>query len=574
MIKKLNSKLPIFIAVVLAIMLAPATGSAQVLTAPCLDPAVPLVVEEARLPFTLPDNSDPSVLQPTSFAQQMIEGAGFDDFGPAVVNQLCNAPNLAAAEEIALQKGQLLWQMAVDRAQKRVPVVGSLPYSDDRPLYWTRLQTRAALRQWVPGFPLSGEQRTALITSFDRASRGMFDIDFPAGNDVKRLIMSGFDPYTLDGGDKGTAPGAAGNNIRHGNPSGAAALSLDGTQYTAKDGKVVYIEAYTLPVNYPEFKQGYLEDTVGPFMLAGPRQVNASVTVSQAGGSVFNLEMWNGRYHGVSLGNDNYAGCPSVPNPTPPPNSIPQLAVNNPECNSMVVDRWGGPAAFALYNPPQWTTGSLPFGEMIAANTGAGVPRPPDDTWPDTSVAFGVVWHTNYTEFPDCTSIVRITRNSPVPTEYPPPTPPIPPDSGSCSNSGGGGNYLSNESAYRNTLLRDRMGLNIPAGHIHTPGMQHFETLYIPSDATFDTWRLAIAQQVQNLIHVVGDYAPSPPLYLGDFDGDGDVDGSDLAAFSREFGRTDCSSDNPCKGDFDHDGDVDGTDLAAFSRNFGRTSSR
>lgn len=508
MTKKHWPNFSISVGITLVVLLASPTVFAQVLTAPCLDPNVPLAVEEARLPFTLPDNSNPAVLQSTSFAQQMIEGAGFEDFGPSVVNQLCHAPNLKVAQNIAMQNGQQLWRMAVDRAQQRGPVAGNLPYSDDRPLYWTRLQVRAALRQWMPQFALSNDDLTELITTFDRASRGMFDINFPAGKGVKRLIMSGFDPYTLDGGDRGTAPGAAGNNIRHGNPSGATALSLDGTQYKAKDGKVVFIEAYTLPVNYPEFKQGYLEDTVGPFMLPGPRQVNASVTVSQAGGSVFNLEMWNGRYHGVSLGNDNFASCPSVRNPNPPPNSIPQLAINNHECNSMVVEEWGGPATFDLFNPPQWTTGSLPFGEMIAANTGASVPRPPGDTWPDTSVAFGVVWHTNYTEFPDCTSITRITRNSPPPVEYPPPTPPIPPDPGSCSYSGGGGNYLSNESAYRNTLLRDRMGLDIPAGHIHTPGMQHFETDFNPSDQTFDAWRLAIAQQARNLIHVVADYAP------------------------------------------------------------------
>jgi len=510
MTKNCNLKCLNSIATVLAVMLASASVFAQVLTAPCLDPTVPLAVEEARLPFTLPDNSDPSVLQPTSFGQQMIEGAGFQNFGPSVVKQLCQAPNLKVAQTIVMQNGKQLWKMAVDRAQERGPVVGNLPYSDDRPLYWTRLQTRAALRQWMPRFSLSADERTQLITTFDRASRGMFDIDFPAGFGVKRLIMSGFDPYTLDGGPKGTAPGAAGNNIRHGNPSGAAALSLDGKQYKSKDGTVVFIEAYTLPVNFPEFRQGYLEDTVGPFMLPGKRQVNASVTVSQAGGSVFNLEMWNARYHGTSLGNDNFRPCPSVPNPTPPPSSIPQLAINNNECNSIVVERWGGPATFDLDDPPQWTTGSLPFGEMIAANTGASVPRPPGDTWPDTSVAFGVVWHTNYTEFPDCASITRITRNSPPPVEYPPPTPPIPPDPDSCSYSGGGGNYLSNESAYRNTLLRDRMGLDIPAGHIHTPGMQNFDAdnLYNPSDDTFNAWRLAIVQQTQNLIYVVADYAP------------------------------------------------------------------
>ncbi len=57
----------------------------------------------------------------------------------------------------------------------------------------------------------------------------------------------------------------------------------------------------------------------------------------------------------------------------------------------------------------------------------------------------------------------------------------------------------------------------------------------------------------------------------GDFDKDGDVDGSDLAIFSREFGRTDCSPANPCRADFDNDGDEDGSDLAVFSRDFGRT---
>jgi len=52
----------------------------------------------------------------------------------------------------------------------------------------------------------------------------------------------------------------------------------------------------------------------------------------------------------------------------------------------------------------------------------------------------------------------------------------------------------------------------------------------------------------------------------GDFD---DVDGSDLAVFAADFGRTDCSGD--CEGDFDGDNDVDGSDLATFAADFGRT---
>jgi hypothetical protein len=242
---------------------------------------------------------------------------------------------------------------------------------------------------------------------------------------------------------------------------------------------------------------------VGPFMLPGPRQVDASVTVSQAGPYEFDLEQWNGRYHGVSIGNDNFASCPTQ-------NGVPQLAINNPDCNISVVNRWGGPSGFDLNNPPQWTTTTLPVAKMIAGDTGAGITRPPGDGWPDTSQAFGVVWHTNYTEFPSCDSTTRVTGNSPVPTAYPPPTAPVPPDPGSCAYSGGGGNYLSNESAYRNTLLRDRMGLSIPAGHIHTPNMQHFDAgdLFNASDTTFNAWRNAIVEQGARLVHVVADNAP------------------------------------------------------------------
>src|SRR5215831_17429921 len=82
-------------AAVLATVLASVgVSSAQVLVAPCLDPAVALSVEENRLTFTLPDNSNPAVLQPTSFAEQMITGADFQDFGPSVVKQLCQMPTL------------------------------------------------------------------------------------------------------------------------------------------------------------------------------------------------------------------------------------------------------------------------------------------------------------------------------------------------------------------------------------------------------------------------------------------------------------------------------------------------
>ena len=66
-------------------------------------------------------------------------------------------------------------------------------------------------------------------------------------------------------------------------------------------------------------------------------------------------------------------------------------------------------------------------------------------------------------------------------------------------------------------------------------------------------------------------YGPCEPLCRGDFNHDGDVDGSDLAVFAADFGRTDCLPENPCQGDFDNDRDIDGSDLAVFAADFGRT---
>ena len=468
---------------------------ASVGTPDCLDPTAELTVEESRLAASLPDADDPAVPADRTFARTMIEGGGFGGYTEAFTRALCRTDSLEVATRLAERKGEALWEAAARRAQSPGAVRGDLPASDDRPLYWTRVEPMAVLHQWAPRGGLTESERAELVDTFDKAARGMSTIDLPPGDDVLRVIVSGFDVYTLDGGTTGQAPETVGNNIRHGNPSGATALALDGTTYRTDDGKVAHVEAYTLPVSYAEFERGYLEDTVGPFMEPGPRQVDASITVSQAGGSQFNLEQWNARYHGVSPGNDNVTPCPIK-------DDAFQLAVDNPACNSQVVDRWGG--GDELTDPPQWTTASLPIAEMIAADTGADVPRPPGDEWPDESVAFGVVWNTSYTQFPDCTSGELEDVNEPSVT-YPPATPPVPPADDSCSFSGGGGNYLSNESAYRNTLLRDRMGLDIPAGHIHTPDMQHFETDFGVSDPTFDAWRTSIAAQSRNLVHAVLD---------------------------------------------------------------------
>jgi hypothetical protein len=57
----------------------------------------------------------------------------------------------------------------------------------------------------------------------------------------------------------------------------------------------------------------------------------------------------------------------------------------------------------------------------------------------------------------------------------------------------------------------------------------------------------------------------------GDFETDGDVDGTDALMFKADFFRNDCDINlPPCNGDFNCDGDVDGTDALMFKTDFFR----
>jgi hypothetical protein len=258
------------------------------------------------------------------------------------------------------------------------------------------------------------------------------------------------------------------------------------------------------------------EETLAPWFMPGPQRVDASITMSQGSGDQFNLEMWNGRFHGPSAGNDGITLCPTANNARIPPND---------DCDVYPPAKFLGysPVPWQRDFPPQFTTTTLPIAAMINAATGSGVPRPPGDSfppanlpasYPDPTGAFGVQWHINYTIFPDCNNPATVNVNTNT-FEFPPPTPPIAPRPTDCARQGGGGDYLSNESAYRNTLLRDVFGLSIPAGHIHTPVMTRFSTgdNALITDAMFEAYRTGIVQQGRNLVFtVLRNLGPQPPL--------------------------------------------------------------
>ncbi|SDB84603.1 hypothetical protein [Acinetobacter boissieri] len=498
------------------------------------DTSVPLSYEERRLETPLPysginvvgNNSAP-------LATRIINGTGFEDFTPAFKASLCaedgttTLSNFKQAMETVNRSGEQLWRAAVDRAQnKRVRKPSeTLPSSEDRMLYWTRVQMTKALRQWNPHFALTLKQKEQLQWAFEKSSRGQNDINLPKGTTAngkvyRRMIISGFDVFTL-----GT-PGEVNMGLRNGNPTGAIALALDGKEFTLSDGSILHIESYILPVSYDPFRKGMQEDTLGPWFKKGPQRVDASITMSQGASNIFWLEQYNGRYHGTYPGNDGMIYCQS--------NSLPKdvLAVGTQisvdaepithigsGCNIVVQEDWyrsNTSSQWIKDSPPQFTKASLPYKKILESQTQRGIVRPIGATSEGTE-GFDVTWHTNYTYFPDCSVYSTINQAwHGVVNKMPDLSTVKDPDPTWCARRGGGGDYLSNESGYRNTLLRDVMGLNIPAGHVHVPVMNYYYDGTVINgggtrddnsitDTRYESYRTAIIGQSINLLKVIGE---------------------------------------------------------------------
>lgn len=383
----------------------------------------PLTVEEQRLTGAVP--------------QEILRRSGFDDVAPGFARALEHTGTPAQARQLATADGRRLWRRAVDRVQGRGPAGGDLSRDDDRPLYWARLGMTRALREWRPAFALDERRRTALIEAVERSSRGQDSIELPAGQQVKRVLITGFDPFELD------------DDARRSNPSGAAALALDGTTVDTPAGPA-RIEAAVFPVRWADFAAGTVERTLLPYFRPGPKRVDLFTTISQGRPGRFDVERTNGAWRGGYPDNAGESRTETVPVPPDLPSVHPQ---------------------------PQWTTTSLPYAAITSANTG---PFPVHD-------------NTSVTEIPAGGTDPVVRPDGPTP--------------GSTARGGGGGDYLSNEIAYRATLLRDAVGLRVPGGHLHTPVLQFGEGNTDPAgdavtDPEFVRNRLAITAQVRSVIRV------------------------------------------------------------------------
>jgi hypothetical protein len=421
----LSSVLAVTVAPLLAAVPAGAAPPAPtVVRAPssCFARSVEPTVEQARLVRRAP--------------QRILERSGADRRVERFARALCRAGSRGAAARIVDGHGHRLWTWATDRAQGEIPVSGSLPGGDDRPLYWARVAMTRLISQWTPprGSSPSPAARARLVERLETTSRGQDTLRPHRRADGRRtraVVVTGFDPFTLD------------VDARIGNPSGAVALALDGRRLRTGDGWV-RIETAMFPVRWDDFADGEVERTLAPFVRQGARGLDALVTVSQGRPDQFDLEVWNGAHRGGFADNENLERTGTIPVPAGYPTVSPQ---------------------------PQFTRTDLPVRRMQARDTGR----------------YRVRINHEITEHDPATGEERTHTDGPTP--------------GWEALVGSPGDYLSNEIAYRATLLRDGARARNVGGHVHTPvlGVPHGRVI---TDRGFVRRRDAIVAQTRALVRV------------------------------------------------------------------------
>lgn len=307
--------------------------------------------------------------------------------------------DLAVAQRVMNQLGDELWQHSKQQAQNGNVV-------DDRPLYWTRLTIHSFIKSSKHNF--NGTELKTLLETFEKSSRGYSDMAYVKLTD-KRIFLTGFDPFLLD------------RNLQQSNPSGLAALLLDGKVIELEYmGKTITAEINTamIPVRYEDFDQGEVENLLAPFYALNSVDLIATMSM---GRSDFDLEHFPGlRRSATAPDNVNvYTGANKT----------------NPLVPSLLAAPLKGDE-FVLF--------SLPYQVMMKAKG----PYKINDNRGVTILTGG--------------KAKDITANNLVEL------------SDKVAVQGGGGGYLSNEISYRSIVLRNKLGSTIPTGHIHTPRISGF----------------------------------------------------------------------------------------------------
>ncbi|MDJ0835794.1 MAG: S8 family serine peptidase [Acidobacteriota bacterium] len=318
-------------------------------------------------------------------------------------------------------------------------------YPDDRLLYWARLEMIVSLKSH-PELLHALSDRNRLVRSFEEKSRGYFSVVFPANRSIKRVLLTGFDPFAISG-----------NNPLKSNPSGAAVLALHGYELTLLNGSAL-VQSAVFPTRYRDFEQngdgsGVVEDFFSRFIdSAHPnyQEVDLIITLSLGSRDHFQLERFASRYRDGTKDNENM-----------PP---------------------AGPPAFEFpdaLNGKEFYETSLPVTKMVAATNELGTrdihydnsfeyvdrsgPKEKtvkyEDKYLGGNLPIENSGHSDHGNFTGLTPAELDLGTTPAEGEIE-------------ARKGSGGAFVSNEIFYRVSRLRARHNPNLPTGHLHLPILQ------------------------------------------------------------------------------------------------------
>lgn len=342
--------------------------------------AVDLTVEELRIEKAT--KAMPKVL------------AAFDNELAKFKQQWQQSTSYEQARQAVDKQGLALWQHAKIRIKEKQDF-------DDRALFWGRLKLSKLIRTQTPNFAITSAQITALLTQLEFSSRGRTELSYSQGT-TKKILITGFDPFLLD------------RNIDQSNPSGVAALLLDGKVINYQ-GISAEINTVMIPVRYEDFDQGLIEEILAPYYATN--SVDMVVTVSM-GRKEFDLERFPGKRRSVTAP-DNLNVLSGGTKTAPIISRLNQIALPGTE--------------FVEF--------SLPVATMQQA-------KGPYKVIDNHKV-------TTLTQTFHPKTLSQLTGDTAV--------------------AGSGGGYLSNEISYRSIRLRNELNSAIPTGHIHTPRIKQYE---------------------------------------------------------------------------------------------------
>ncbi|TDJ35412.1 MAG: hypothetical protein E2O61_08845, partial [Gammaproteobacteria bacterium] len=200
----------------------------------------------------------------------------YQGFAGDLAEEFTAANTQAMRSALVTRIAQALWQRAVADS--------ATGFADDRALYWGRLALRVSLRQELREH---NSELETLLSLLEYHSRGFADIHFP-DNGTQRILITGFDPFQLD------------QNVTQSNPSGLAALMLDGT--TVTNGAVqARIEAATMPVRFEDFDRGIIEDFLTPYFRTNRLALMVTISMGRSG---FDLERFPGLRRSAAAGDN------------------------------------------------------------------------------------------------------------------------------------------------------------------------------------------------------------------------------------------------------------------------------